>query len=59
MAQLKITLTKSPIGRKPEQRKTAVALGLGKLHSTVIKEDNPAIRGMISAISHLLTVEEI
>ena len=31
MAQIKITLTKSPIGRKPEQRKTVVALGLGKL----------------------------
>ncbi|WP_330949824.1 uL30 family ribosomal protein, partial [Streptococcus anginosus] len=27
MAQIKITLTKSPIGRKPEQRKTVVALG--------------------------------
>ena len=32
MAQIKITLTKSPIGRKPEQRKTVVALGLGKLN---------------------------
>ena len=31
MAQIKITLTKSPIGRKPEQRKTVAALGLGKL----------------------------
>ena len=38
MAQIKITLTKSPIGRKPEQRKTVVALGLGKLNSSVVKE---------------------
>ena len=37
MAQIKITLTKSPIGRKPEQRKTVVALGLGKLNSSVVK----------------------
>ena len=51
MAQIKITLTKSPIGRIPSQRKTVVALGLGKLNSSVIKEDNAAIRGMITAVS--------
>ncbi|MBM9833092.1 50S ribosomal protein L30 [Streptococcus rifensis] len=59
MAQIKITLTKSPIGRKPNQRKTVVALGLGKLNSSVIKEDNPAILGMVNTISHLVTVEEV
>jgi len=57
MAQIKITLTKS--GRIPSQRKTVVALGLGKLNSSVIKEDNPAVRGMITAVSHLVTVEEV
>ena len=35
MAQIKITLSKSPIGRKPE------------------------VRGMITAVSHLVTVEEV
>ena len=59
MAQIKITLTKSPIGRIPAQRKTVVALGLGKLNSSVVKEDNPAILGMVNAISHLVTVEEV
>lgn len=59
MTQIKITLTKSPIGRKPEQRKTVVALGLGKLNSSVIKEETPAILGMVNAISHLVTVEEV
>ncbi|HIH3927635.1 TPA: 50S ribosomal protein L30, partial [Streptococcus pneumoniae] len=34
-------------------------LGLGKLNSSVIKEDNAAIRGMITAVSHLVTVEEV
>ncbi|MFC3932225.1 50S ribosomal protein L30 [Streptococcus dentapri] len=58
MTQIKITLTKSPIGRKPEQRKTIVALGLGKLNSSVIKEDSPAVRGMINVVSHLVTVED-
>ena len=59
MAQIKITLTKSPIGRKPEQRETVVALGLGKLNSSVVKEDNAAIRGMVNAVSHLVTVEDV
>ncbi len=59
MAQIKITLTKSPIGRVPSQRKTVVALGLGKLNSSVVKEDNPAILGMVNAISHLVTIEEV
>ena len=59
MAQIKIPLTKSPIGRKPEQRKTVVALGLGKLNSSVVKEDNAAIRGMVNAVSHLVTVEDV
>ena len=59
MAQIKITLTKSPIGRIPAQRKTVVALGLCKLNSSVIKEDNAAIRGMVNAVSHLVTVEDV
>ena len=59
MAQIKITLTKSPIGRIPVQRKTVVALGLGKLNSSVVKEDTPAIRGMVNAVSHLVTVEDV
>lgn len=59
MAQIKITLTKSTIGRIPAQRKTVAALGLGKLNSSVVKEDTPAIRGMITAVSHLVTVEDV
>ncbi|AXT16141.1 MAG: 50S ribosomal protein L30 [Streptococcus thermophilus] len=59
MAQIKITLSKSPIGRKPEQRKTVAALGLSKLNSSVVKEDNAAIRGMVNAVSHLVTVEDV
>jgi large subunit ribosomal protein L30 len=58
MAQIKITLVKSPIGRLPAQRKTVVALGLGKLNSSVVKEDTAAIRGMANSISHLVKVEE-
>ena len=59
MAQIKITLTKSPIGRKPNQRKTVVALGLGKMNSSVVKEATPAILGQVNTISHLVTVEDV
>ena len=59
MAELKITLTRSPIGRKPDQKLTVKALGLGKMNSSVVQKDNPAIRGMIRKVSHLVTVEEI
>lgn len=55
----KITLVKSLITRKPNQVATAKALGLGKVGSVVVKEDNEAIRGMIKTISHLVKVEEV
>lgn len=56
---LKITLAKSTIGSIPKHRKTVEALGLKKTNSSVVKEDNVAIRGMINQVSHLLKVEEI
>ncbi|MCM3744830.1 50S ribosomal protein L30 [Sporosarcina luteola] len=56
--KLEITLTKSVIGAKPAQRKTVEALGLRKLNQTVEHQDNVAIRGMISKVSHLVTVKE-
>ena len=59
MSQLKITLVKSTIGAKPKHKKTVQALGLGKTQSSVIQKDNPAIRGMIHQVVHLLKVEEI
>jgi len=59
MAQLQITLKRSLIGRPGKQRATVQSLGLRKLNSTVIKEDNPAIRGMINQVSHLIEVKEV
>ncbi|HCN61702.1 MULTISPECIES: 50S ribosomal protein L30 [Mammaliicoccus] len=58
MAKLEITLTRSVIGRPETQRKTVQALGLKKTNSTVVVEDNPAIRGQIEKVSHLLKVSE-
>jgi large subunit ribosomal protein L30 len=56
---IKITLVRSLIGRKPNQVKTAKALGLRKINQSVIKEKNDAIMGMITTISHLVEVEEV
>lgn len=54
--KLEITLTRSLIGRPKDQKETVKALGLRKVNQTVVKEDNPAIRGMINKVSHLISV---
>ncbi len=56
---LKITLVKSPIGYSRRQKHTARSLGLRKMHQVAYHEDTPMIRGMINAIRHLVTVEEV
>ncbi len=53
-----VTLVRSPIGYTKDQKATALALGLRKLHQTIEHRDTPAIRGMINKIVHLLQVEE-
>lgn len=58
MAKLKITLTKSLIGRSATQRATIKALGLKKLNSSVELPDNESIRGQLHKVEHLITVEE-
>lgn len=58
MAKLYITRRRSLIQSKPNQVKTAKALGLTKMHKTVIKNDTPTIRGMIKVVSHLVDVVE-
>ncbi len=57
--KLKIELVKSPIGYRYDQRRTLKALGLRKMHSTVVLDDTPPIRGMVRKVSHLLKVEAI
>lgn len=59
MAEIKITLVKSTIGAIPKHKKTVKALGLRKLHSSKIHQDNVAIRGMVKQVSHLVKVEEV
>ena len=59
MSRLKITQVKSGIGYQRDQRNTLRSLGLKRMHDTVIKDDRPEIRGMVRAVTHLVTVEEV
>jgi large subunit ribosomal protein L30 len=57
--RLRITLIRSVIGRPGDQARTAASLGLRKLNHSVVREDTPSIRGMVTKISHLVEVEEV
>ncbi len=59
MSRLKITQVKSKIGGTQPQRQTLRSLGLKRLHDVVVKEDRPEIRGMVTAVRHLVAVEEV
>jgi large subunit ribosomal protein L30 len=57
--KLKITQTRSIIGNKVKAKRTIEALGLKRMHQTVIHEDNPQIRGMAFVVRHMVRVEEV
>ncbi|SFB34255.1 LSU ribosomal protein L30P [Lentibacillus halodurans] len=57
--QLEITLMRSIIGQTERQRQTIQSLGLKKIRQSVVREDTPAVRGMIDKVSHLVTVKEV
>jgi large subunit ribosomal protein L30 len=57
--KIKIRLVRSTIKALPRQRATARSLGLRKIGSASVQEANPAILGMVKAISHLVSVEEV
>lgn len=59
MSQIKITQTKSIIGRRADHRRTMRALGLRKMNHTVVHEDSPQIRGMIHQVRYMVEVEEV
>ena len=59
MAQLKVTQIKSEIGGTRPQRDSLRSLGLKRIGQIVIKPDKPEFRGMIQAVRHLVSVEEV
>ncbi len=58
MAKLRITWVKSGIGHAGDQKRTLRALGFRRLNQSDIHEDNPAIRGMVFKVKHLVKAEE-
>jgi large subunit ribosomal protein L30 len=55
---IKIKLVRSAIGYNEAQKRTVKALGLTRLHQVVERPDNPAVRGMVNSIQHLVEVTE-
>ena len=55
---IKIKLVRSAIGYNEDQKRTVKALGLTRMHQVVERPDNPAIRGMVNAVQHLVEVTE-
>ncbi len=59
MSKLRITYKKSMIGYSRDQKDTIRALGLRRLNQSVIKPDNPSVRGMVNKVIHMVVVEEL
>jgi large subunit ribosomal protein L30 len=56
--QLRVTLVRSGINRPAKHKQTIRGLGLSKTGSSIVLPDNVSVRGMIRAVSHLVTVEK-
>jgi large subunit ribosomal protein L30 len=59
MTEIRVTQVKSRIGGTQAQRDTLRSLGLRRIGDVVVKADRPEIRGMVQAVRHLVTVEEV
>ena len=58
MEKIKVTLVKSLIASKPNQKATAASLGLRKIGDSIVHEAGPVLDGKVKVISHLVTVEK-
>ncbi len=59
MTDLRITQIRSEIGGTAAQRATLRSLGLRRIGQVVVRDDQPVVRGMVRAVAHLITVEEV
>ena len=55
---IKVTQTGSPNSRPEYQRQNLIGLGLNKIGRVKELPDNPATRGMIGKVQHLVRVVE-
>jgi len=59
MKKIIVKQTRSKIGRPSKQKKTLIALGLGKINKEVELVSTPQILGMVNKVKHLIEVKEI
>lgn len=59
MAKIKVTKVKSAINRTQNQKRILESLGLNKIGQTKVHDASPSILGMVSKVSHLVSVEEM
>jgi large subunit ribosomal protein L30 len=57
VAKISVTMVKSGIGYKEDQKRTLRALGLRRMNQSVVHNDSAVLRGMINKVRHLVTVE--
>lgn len=57
--RLRVTQVRSANGKLQKHRATLRALGLRRHQQSVVQDDNPAIRGMLFQVRHLIEVEEV
>jgi large subunit ribosomal protein L30 len=55
---VRVTQVKSAIGGTRRQRESLRGLGLRRIGASAIVQDNPATRGLIRCVQHLLALEE-
>jgi large subunit ribosomal protein L30 len=55
---IRIQYYKSSIGYSKKQKEIVRQLGITKLNQTVERPDNPAMRGIVAKIPHLLRIVE-
>ena len=57
--KIRITQIKSAIGYRQRTKDTLLALGIKKMNNSVVKNNNSAIMGMVTAVNHLVKVEDV
>ena len=55
----KVTLIKSLIASKPNQRATAKSLGLNKIGDSIVHNDDAVLAGKVKVLAHLVKVETV
>lgn len=59
VGRIRITQVRSQIGFARAQRKVLAGLGLGRIGRSVLRHDDPCVRGMVAKVAHLVRVEKV